>query len=33
LAYQGDLHVIDVSSGRATRITVEGSALSPRWTR
>ncbi len=32
LVYQGDLHVIDVSSGRATRITVEGSALSPRWT-
>ncbi len=31
LAYQGDLHVVDVSSGRATRITVEGSALSPRW--
>lgn len=31
LVYQGDLHVVDVSSGRATRITVEGSALSPRW--
>jgi len=33
LVYQGDLHVVDVSSGRATRITVEGSALSPRWVR
>ncbi|MFQ3537113.1 MAG: G5 domain-containing protein [Aggregatilineales bacterium] len=31
LLHQGDLHVVDVSSGRATRVTVEGGALSPRW--
>lgn len=33
LSYQGDLHIISVESGRATRITVEGSATSPRWVR
>lgn len=33
LIYQGDIHIIDIESGRATRVTVVGNALSPRWVR
>ncbi len=33
VVYQGDLHIVDVETGRATRVTIVGNALNPRWTR
>lgn len=33
LVYQGNIHVIDVASGRATMVTLVGDARHPRWVR